>query len=100
MSRCLDQINLFIGYSRDFWWWFTCNGLEDSFPLSVASLSVDLEMRVMLAATTSMFSGGDMTSGHVLWLARSMVLRHVVFDMLLFVPQKNLDVFSSGRALA
>ena len=54
----------------------------------------------MLAATTSMFSGGDMASGHVLWLERSMVLRHVVFDMLLFVPLKNLDVFSSGRALA
>ena len=100
MSRCLDQINLSIGYSGDFLWWFTCNCLGDSFPLSVALLSVDLEMRVMLAATTSMFSRGDMASGHVLWLERSMVLWHVVFDMLLFVPLKNLDVFSSGKVLA
>ena len=41
-----------------------------------------------------------MASGHVLRLERSTVLRHVFFDMLLVVPLKNLDVSSSGRALA
>ena len=90
MSRCLDQINLSIGYSGDFLWWFTCNCLGDSFPLSVASSSVDLGMPVMLAATTPMFSGGDMASGHVLRLEHSTVLRHVFFDMLLVVPLKIL----------
>ena len=87
-------------YSGDSGWWFTCNCLGDSFPLSVASSSVDLGMPVMLAATTPMFSGGDIARGHVLRLERSTVLRHVFFDMLLVVPLKNLDVSSSGRALA
>lgn len=61
-------------YSGDSGWWFTCNCLGNSFHLSVASSSVDLGMLAMLAATTPMFSGGDMASGHVLRLGHSTVL--------------------------
>ena len=53
-------------YSGDSGWWFTCNCVGDSFFLSVASLSVDLGVPAMLAATTPMSSGGVMTNGHVL----------------------------------
>ena len=74
--------------------------MGDSFFLSVASLSVDLGVPAMLAATTPMSSGGVMTNGHVLRLVRSPALRYVDVDMLLVVPFKNLEVSSSGRALA
>ena len=70
-----------------------------SFPFSVASSSVDLEMHVMLMATP-MFLGGGMASGHLLWLGRSTVLRHVVFGMLLVVSMKIFEVSLSGRTLA
>jgi len=87
-------------FSRDSGWWFTCNCLGDSFSLSVVSLSVDLGVPAMLAATTPMYSGGVMTNGHVLRLVCSTALRYVDVDMLLVVPFKNLEVSSSGRALA
>ena len=86
-----------------FWdsgWWFTCNCVGDSFFLSVASLSVDLGVPAMLAATTPMSSGGVMINGHVLRLVRSTALRYVDVDMLLVVPFKNIEVSSSGRVLA
>jgi len=86
-------------FSRDSGWWFTCNCLGDSFSLSVVSLSVDLGVPAMLAATTPMYSG-VMTNGHVLRLVCSTALRYVDVDMLLVVPFKNLEVSSSGRALA
>jgi len=54
----------------------------------------------MLAATTPMSSGGVMINGHVLRLVRSTALRYVDVVMLLVVPFKNLEVSSSGRALA
>ena len=74
--------------------------MGDSFFLSVASLSVDLGVPAMLAATTPMSSGGVMINGHVLRLVRSTALRYVDVVMLLVVPFKNLEVSSSGRALA
>ena len=74
--------------------------MGDSFFLSVASLSVDLGVLAMLAATTPMSSGGVMTNGHVLRLVRSTALRYVDVDMLLVVPFKNIEVSSSGRVLA
>ena len=41
-----------------------------------------------------------MASGHLLWLGRSTVLRHVVFGMLLVVPMKIFEVSLSKRVLA
>jgi hypothetical protein len=65
----------------------------------VASSSIDLGMPAMLTATP-MFLGGGMASGHLLWLGRSTILRHVVFGMLLAVPMKMFEVSLLGRALA
>jgi hypothetical protein len=82
-------------FSGDSEWWFTCNCSGAFFVLSVASSSVDLELLAMLMATP-MFLGGEMASGHLLWLVRSTVPRHVLFGMLLVVPMKIFKVSSSG----